>query len=207
MPRKKSATVPEGNGPISMLGGNILQELREVMSDMGEALNECTTKNVRRANQRVASLEQGARQPCLAMEADVQSDTKTRQRTEGAATVVQAMHGDSFSPYRGDPGPKTTSTSFNVKAEPPALPYRDEVLVENGAAVPKSCISPLEMRTTTAAGGLLPIVKTTTATWTTLDRPTPWFCIITEEKNLRTSTPYALFYNRSFWLNQLPALL
>ena len=155
-------------------------------------------------NQRVARLEQDARKPHLAMKADGQADTKTRERMEGATTAVQAVHGDSCSANRVDPGPKTTSTSFGVKAEPPPLPCRDGVLVENGAAAPKSCLSPLEMRTTTAAGGLLPTGNTTTATWTPLDRPTLWF-YLTEEKNLRTSTPYALYYNSSFSLNQLPA--
>ena len=38
--------------------------------------------------QRVASLEQDARQPRLAMEADGQADTKTRERTEGAAKAA-----------------------------------------------------------------------------------------------------------------------
>ena len=75
------------------------------------------------------------------MEADGQADKKTRERTEGAATAVQAMHGDSFSDSRVDPGPKTSnSTSFGVKAEPPALPCRDGVVVENGAAAPMSCL-------------------------------------------------------------------
>ena len=84
------------------------------------------------------------------MEADGQADTKTRERTEGAATAVQAMHGDSCFANRVDPGSKATSISFTVKAEPPALPCRDGVLVENGAATPKSCLPPLEMRTVPA---------------------------------------------------------
>ena len=70
-------------------------------------------------NQRIARLQQDARQPRLAMEADGQADTKTRERTEGAATAVQAMHGDSCSANRVDPGPKTTSISFAVR---PNLP-------------------------------------------------------------------------------------
>ena len=107
-------------------------------------------------DQRVASLEQSARQSRLAMEADTQANTKTRECTEGAATVVQAMHGDSFSANRVHPSPKTTSTSFAVKTDPPALPCRDDVLVENGAAVPKSCLSPLEIRSPIAANSLLP---------------------------------------------------
>ena len=98
------------------------------------------------------------------MEADGPSDTKTRERTEGAAKAVQATHRDSFSVNRVQAGPKTTSTSFGVKAEPLALPCRNAVLVEYGDAAPKSCLSLLVMRTTIAPGGLLPTGKTTTAT-------------------------------------------
>ena len=71
------------------------------------------------------------------MEADGLADTKTRERTEGAATAVHLMRGDSFSACRVDPGSKA-STSFGVKANPPNLPCRDDVLVEDGAAAPKS---------------------------------------------------------------------
>ena len=75
--------------------------------------------------QRLAGLEPDARQPRLAVVADRQANTKTRERTEGAATAVQKMHGDSFSASRVDPGSMTNSTSFGVKAEPPTLPRRD----------------------------------------------------------------------------------
>ena len=101
-------------------------------------------------NQRVARLQEDARQPRLEMEVDGQADTKTRERTEGTARAIQAMHGDSCSANRVDPGSKTTSISFAVKTEPPALPCRDDVLVENGAAAPKSCLPPLEMCTVPA---------------------------------------------------------
>ena len=50
---------------------------------------------MRGTDQRVASLEPDARQPRLAMVADRQASTKTRERPEGAATAVHAMHGDS----------------------------------------------------------------------------------------------------------------
>ena len=46
------------------------------------------------------SLEQDVQQPRLAMEADVLVDKKTRERTEGAATAVQAKHEDSCSAKR-----------------------------------------------------------------------------------------------------------
>ena len=77
---------------------------------MSKALEELT-ENMRRANQRLASLEQDAQQPRLAMEADVTEDKKTRERTEGAAAVVQAKHGGSCSAKRVQTGP-TSSTSF-----------------------------------------------------------------------------------------------
>ena len=231
MPRKESVAVPEGNGPIPqnlyVMTEITLEDFCRTMSEemdkivdkhIGQVLGQCeepfrsTGEKVGRysggdgrgKSQCSAGLEQDVRQPRLAIESDVQTDTKTRERMEGAATAVQAMHGYSFSANRVHPGSKITSTSFVMKAEPPALPCKDDVLVENGAAAPKSCLPPLEMRTTTAAGGFLPTGKTTTAIWTTLDRPTLWFCL-TEDESLRTSTSYALYYNSSFWLNQLPA--
>ena len=121
---------------------------------------------------------------------------KTRERMKGAATAVQAKHGNNCSTKKVQVG-RTSSTSFGVKAEPPALPCRDDILVENGAVAPKSCLSPLEMRTLTAAGGLLPTDKAYTATRTSFDQPSLWFCP-TEAINLRTSIQYASFYS-SFW--------
>ena len=150
-------------------------------------------KALRGISQRVASLEQNARQPRLTMEADVPADKQTRERTERAATAVQAKHGDSCSAKRVQASPKS-STSFGVKAKLPALPRRDDVLVENGAAAPKSCLSPLEMRTPTAAGGLVPTGKISTETMTILHPLPLWFCP-TEDKNLSTSTLYASYYS------------
>ena len=121
-------------------------------------------------DQHVTSLEQIARQPRLAMEADGQANTKTRERTEGATTALQTMHGDSCTAQKVQDGPKASS-SFGVKAEPPALPCRDDVLVEDGAAAPKSCLPSLEMRSPSAAGGLLPAGKTSTATEATSKEP------------------------------------
>ena len=133
-------------------------------------------------DQHAASLEKDARQPRLAMEADGYANTKTRERTEGAATVVQAMRGNGFSARRVESGPNTSSTSFGVKAEPLALPCRDDVVVESGDAAPESCLSFLEIRTSTAAGGLVPTGKTSTATKTTSTEPLLRF-YATEETN------------------------
>ena len=85
---------------------------------------------MREIRQRLASLEKDARQPRLTMKADGPPGTKTCEGTEDAAKAVQAMHGDSFSANRVDPDP-ICSTSFGVKVKPPALPCRDDVVVES----------------------------------------------------------------------------
>ena len=112
---------------------------------MGKALEE-HAENMRKANQRLASLEQDARQPRLVMEADLTADLKTRKRTEGATPTVQAKHGDSCFTKRVQAGP-TSFTRFGMKAETLALPRRDDVLVDLGAAAPKPCFSPVERGT------------------------------------------------------------
>ena len=45
-------------------------------------------EKMRATEQRSASLEQDVRQPRLAIEANVSLDTKTRDRTDGAAAAV-----------------------------------------------------------------------------------------------------------------------
>ena len=105
------------------------------------------------------------------MEADGHANTKTRERTEGAATAVQAMHEDSFFARWVEPGPNTNSTSFGVKAEPVDLPCREDVLVEDGATSPESCLPSLGMCSSTAAGGLVPTGEVSTATETPSNDP------------------------------------
>ena len=83
---------------------------------------------------------------------------------------------------------------------PPAFPYSwEDALVDNGAAVPKSCLSPLEMGSPTAAGDLLPTGKTSTATKNTFDHPTLWFCL-TEETSLKTSILYVSYFSSFGWI-------
>ena len=53
-------------------------------------------EDLKRIDQHLASLEQNAWQPRLAVEVDVSADEKTCERVEGATKAVQAMHGDSF---------------------------------------------------------------------------------------------------------------
>ena len=82
------------------------------------------------------------------------------------------MRGDGFSARRVEPGPNTNSISFGVKAEPPALPCRDDVVVESGAAASESCLPFLEMRSSIAAGGLVPTGEA--RFW---DRGARWFVV------------------------------
>ena len=156
----------------------LLQEYKEGWSSM---------------DQRLTRVEHEARQPRLAMEADEPAKTKTRNRTEGAATAIQAMHGDSFSTCRVDPGPKTNSTSFGMMVEPPGPPCREDVLVEDGAAAPKSCLPSLEVRSPTAAGGLLPTGEASTATNATFNK-LPLRLYTTEETNSKENI-YGLHFH------------
>ena len=145
--RKASKTVPEGNGPVlqkkelgsgQLTMGDVYRLCVERFDKMDDRWNKKMdeiSNEMRKIYQHVTRLEHEARQPRLAMEADAPADTtKTRERTGGAATAVQAMRGDCFSARRVEPGPTTNSTSFGVKAEPPALACRDDVVVERGPA-------------------------------------------------------------------------
>ena len=155
----------------------------------------------------VTSLEHGARQPRLAMEADGPANTKSQERTEGAATAVQAMRGDSYTTEQKVQDRPKTSITFGVEAEPPDLPCKEGVLVEEGATSPESCLLSLEMRPPTAAGGLVPTGEASTATETTSNEPLLRF-YATEETNPEedskmesswTSTLYASSDSSSFW--------
>ena len=184
------------------------RKLDGISDKMEEYIEERTS-----IDQRLTRLEHGARQSRLAMEANGHANTKTRERTEGAATAVQAMRGDSFSARWVEPGPSTNSTSFGVKAEPPALPCRDDVVVESGDAAHKSSLPSLEMRSSTAAGGLVltgeastPTDTSSTAAKTNFNQPPLRFYTTEEtdseanlkEPNLRTSTPYASYDSSVF---------
>ena len=89
-----------------------------------------------------------------------------------------------------------------METEPPDLPCREDVLIEDGATTPKSCLPSSEMRFPTAAGGLVPTGQASTVTETNFYQPPLRFCS-TEETDLeanckRTSIPYASFDSSSF---------
>ena len=104
------------------------------------------------------------------MEADIKPDTKTRKRMENVA-ADRVMSGDSSS-AQVDPDPMCLTSFGDDSTGPPALPCsRDDILVDKGAAVPKPCLSLMDMRTLTAAGGLLPADIASTAMRTIFPRP------------------------------------
>ena len=196
MLRKASEAVSEGNVPTPKQ-----EEYRSGQPTLAGAFRQIklmtshSEEQTKMLENRLTRLEHGARQPRLAMEADGPANTKTQERTEGAATAVQAMRGDSCTTEQQvQHGPKTLIT-FGVEAEPPDLPCREDVLVENGATVPKSCLPFLEIYSPTATGGLIPTGEASTATETTSNEPLLWF-YATEETNLKeenacTSIPSA----------------
>ena len=103
--------------------------MEELFDTSNRKLDELA-EEMRVMDQRVGSLEQGARQPRLTMEAGVQADKKTRERTEGAAKAVQVMHVDSCSANRVDPDTMCSTNLGGDSTGPPALPYSgDDALI------------------------------------------------------------------------------
>ena len=203
MLRKESEAVSEGNGPVHQeeefgfgqpAPVDEFREIKSLLKQRRKKLDEFHNDMKRLFEQFSARLEQDARQLRYAMEADKTAKNKTRERTEGAATAVQAMRGDSFFARRVEPGPNISSTSFSVKAEPPALPRRDDVVVESGDVAPKSCLPSLEMRSSTVAGGLVPTGETSTVE-TTVNKPLLQFYSTEEEDSKKEN--HGLQFNSS----------
>ena len=114
------------------------------------------------------------------------------------------MYGDSCTAQRVQDKLKI-STCFGVMVKPPALPCRDDVVVENGTAAPKSCLPSLEMRSPTAAGVLIPTGENSIARRTTFNQP-PLRLYSTEETNSKKAlTPYVSYDSIFSRKNNLPA--
>ncbi|CAM9184073.1 unnamed protein product, partial [Ascophyllum nodosum] len=117
------------------------------------------------------------------------------------------MRGDSCTTeQKVQDGPKT-STTFGMEAGRPDLPCRENVLIEDGATTHKSCVPSLEMRSPTAAGGLVPTGEAFTASEATSNEPLLRF-YETEEMNPEgdskmgnswTLTLYASYDSSSFY--------
>ena len=167
MPWKGSKAVHEGNDSIpqdtsGLLGGITMEELRRIIPQAWDKVCDeygltkpGKPKEMRATDKRSADLEQDARQSRLATKADGSTGTRPRKRTEGAAAAERVMSGDNSS-AQVDTDPIRLTSYGDDSTGPPILPcLRDRALVDRGAAVPKLCLSSVEMRITTAAGGLL----------------------------------------------------
>ena len=145
----------------------ILDRMKSHFNKQDETLGELMGKTIETRHS-LAGLEHEARQPRLAMEGDVEPDTKTHKRTEDAA-ADRVVNRDSSSARKIDNG-SMSLTSFGMIAEPPALSCRDNALINKGDEAPKPCLPPVEMRTLKAAGGLLPASTASTAMRTIFPR-------------------------------------
>ena len=92
-----------------------------------------------------------------------------------------------------------------MKAEPPDLHCREDVLVEDGAAAPMSRLPSLEMYTTTATSGLVPTGKTSTVTETTFNKPLLQFYSTEKANGKKGPTPYASYDSKVFQNSNLAA--
>ena len=82
----------------------------------------------------------------------------------------RVINGDNSS-TQVDTNPMCPSIFGDDSTGPPALPCtRNAALLDNGAAAPKPSRSPAEMRTGTAAGGLIPAGTASTAVKTIVPR-------------------------------------
>ena len=103
MLRKASEAVSEGNGPVpqkeelgsgQLTWGGVYRVMKVAFDRWDKKMDDISDER-RKMDEHVTRLEHGARQPRLAMGTDRPTNTKTRERTEAAAKVVQAMRGDS----------------------------------------------------------------------------------------------------------------
>ena len=129
------------------------------------------------------------------------SDTKNRNRMEDVA-ADRMISRDTLPANQVDPDQMCLTCFGDDFTGPPALPcLENDALVDNGVAAPKPCLSPVEMRTRTAAGGLLPTGNASNATRTIYYRPRLRFCPTEETNSERTSIKYASYYSSFWWIN------
>ena len=140
------------------------------------------------------------------MKEDGPANTETRERMEGAATALQAVHGDSCSSDWVDPDAMCSTSFGNDCTGPPAPPYSGKnALVDNGAAAPKSCLPSLAIRSPIATRGLLPAGETSTVIKMTFNQPPLWLYLAEETNFKKSLTPYVSYDSSFFQKSNLPA--
>ena len=175
------------------------EKLDKLLVRRGNKLDDMV-KETRITNQRRPGLQHQAQQPRLAVKADVLEDKKTRESREDF--VEDGRLGDISSDRVHDPM-RLTSFCDREYIEPPALPCRDDALVNQGHEVAKPYLLPVEMRKSTPAGGLLHAGSASTSKTQGTNvslQLFPWsFRETSEEKNISTTTRQTFAkYDRSW---------
>ena len=175
------------------------EELDRLLVRRGNKLDDMV-KYIRNTNQRRAGLQQlQAQQPRLAVKTDVLDDKETSESREDFAP--DGRLGDISSDRVHDPM-RLTSFGDQEYIKPPALPCRDDALVNQGHEVPIPCLSPVEMRKSTPAGGLLHADSASTNKAQGTKFPPqllPWsFGETSEENNIGTTRQTFAKSNRSW---------
>ena len=151
MPRNWSKAVPEGNDfvphqdeyePDQSMLANVYRLFEE---RLGRQLNQMKsyfdefTEKMRETRHHSANLEQDARQPRFATKENVKPDTKARKGMEDVA-VERVKSVDNCSAQVATDPMCLTSFGDNFTGPPPLPCTRDDTLVDNSAAAPKSCL-------------------------------------------------------------------
>ena len=106
-----------------------MEEIRQIMSEAPDKTFDKPTEQIGQTRQRSARLEQESRQPRLAKEAYVKSDTTTCKRMENVP-ADRVISGNSSS-AQVDPDPMCLTSFGDNSTEPLTLPYsRDDALVD-----------------------------------------------------------------------------
>ena len=207
MLRKASEAVPEGNDPAPQKeqlgsGQSTMEDVYRMMKEAFDRWDNQLDEISDEMNKRLTRLEHETRQPRLAIEADGPADKDSRGHGGPRNSSTSNAWGWLFCTPGCTP-PKHQLDQFGVKAEPPALPCKDDSVVGCSATVSESCLPSSEMRSSIAAGGLVPTGEASTASETTLNEP-PLRFYPTEETDLepnckKTSTPFASFKSSSFF--------
>ena len=120
--------------------------------------------------------------------AHIPTDTKTHTRTKDAEKH-RANHGDSCSAKKVDPDLMCLTSCGNDSTVPFTLPRcMGDAMVDKGAEEQTPCLLPMERRTLTAAGGLLPVGTASTAMRTIFLRPQFFLSFSEETKKSTTRT-------------------
>ena len=127
------------------------EKLDKLLVRRGNKLDDIV-KETRNTNQRRAGLQHQTQQPRLAVKADTLEDKKTRKSLEDFAQ--DGRLGGISSDRAHDPM-RLTSFGDQDYIEPPALPCRDDALVNQGQKMAKPCLSLVKIRKSTPAGSLL----------------------------------------------------